>query len=147
MSYAQSKIEIPFTTSIGNTDLSSTNTVGEQGRIIPLYAPFIVRAIAVQKLDAANATGMVLSFRDSSPASTGGGTATGDQFAVMTFTTADTATKVRYQDGLNQEISPGDALAVVVTTGASGGVFRASAYGEYRWETPANDATQVSTTA
>ena len=136
MAYTHGKEEfILFTTNAVPAHLS-TNATALVARWAPGYMPFIVRAVSVQLTTTGAPAAGVISFRDTP--NYGASTTTGQQFASITLSTGAN-NKVRLKDEFSpQEISPGDKVTAVVTTGATGKLVICRIYGEYRWESPAN---------
>ena len=144
MAYPHGKHEyILFATAAVPVHLSSSQ-VTNIARWAPGYVPFIVRAVSVQQTATTAAeAAAVFSFRDDPLY--GSSTATANQFTTITTTTG-ASNLVYYRDDFTpREISVGDKVTCIPTTGSTGDSWIVRIYGDHRWETPANATGSMAT--
>ncbi len=148
MSYIHHQIGVtmlratPATSMITNTvEKWSATSTGVKAVYGAGYQPFVVRAVAVQKVGtAATTTATVVSFRKGT---TGSAVGTSGLITTVTVATAAVQGKVYYKDGLRSEVIPGQEVQANVTTASAGGKLRAYLFIEPRWEVPGNNSNMV----
>lgn len=142
MSYIHNQMSVMLvratnaTAMITNTpEQFSASTTGKKAVYGNGYMPFIVRAVALQKIGTQASTAAIVgSFRKGTAGST---VATAGHITSVTIATSAVRGKVYYKDGIRSEVSVGDELQLNITTvsAAAHPKIRAYAFIEPRWET------------
>jgi len=137
MAYTHGKAEhLIGTTGAGFAKFRLNVNATNSGEWMNGYMPFMVKAVSVQRTTSSGAT-CTISFRDVPNYITA--QATGHVFTSVTLDAGLAGSLVYYRDDFTPRvISPGAAVRVVPTTGATGDSVICRIYGEWQWETPAN---------
>ena len=142
MAYTHVQYEVIFTstgavaTGLVRSDNLLVNAVDAAAQWSCGYMPHLVKAVWVQQTaTSAMEAAAQISFRDEGLGAT---TATGNQFTIITMTTAASNLVYYRDDFAPREIAVGNRITAIVTTASTGDTVKVGAWLEPRWESPAN---------
>lgn len=121
-----------------------TASAGVRGEFTPMYSPVRVKAVGIVFTEVPGNNNLVTEFNHRPTAGSSSGET---QIAAISATAAQGAAGlVRFTDGLDQLVKPGESITFEVTTAtATTGIANAVVFVQPAWENPANnsDMTEV----